>query len=80
MPSLTVIPGTPAPDTPAERSRKRRAAIPRPVDMLQCPRCTGREVIQTKIGVLLKDGKPQGGTKALLCAACYMRGERVTLA
>lgn len=47
--------------------------------IVQCHRCGGREVIETKIGVILKDGKPSGGTKQLLCAACLMKGERVAL-
>ena len=48
--------------------------------MLQCHRCGGREVIETKIGVLMQDGKTKGGTKQVLCACCLMRGERVVLA
>lgn len=48
--------------------------------MLECRRCGGREVIETRIGVLYVDGKPRGGTKMLLCAECQRRGERVVLA
>jgi transcription elongation factor Elf1 len=58
----------------------KRAESPRPEDMLQCHRCGGREVTEAKIGVVLKSGKPRGGTKVLLCAQCGRSGERVVLA
>lgn len=77
---LTLIPGTPAPDTPTERLRKRVRATPKPAEMIQCHRCSGRELIEAKIGVMLKEGKPTGGTKVLLCAVCLLRGERVVVA
>ena len=48
--------------------------------MLCCPKCEGREVIETKTGVLRKNGKPYGGTKQLICAACQRKGERVVIA
>jgi transcription elongation factor Elf1 len=78
MPRFTVIDGTPPPDTPKERvrARLRKTAAP---EIIQCHRCGGREVIETKTGVLLKDGKATGGTKALHCANCWMKGERVVL-
>lgn len=79
-PRLHVIDGTPAPDSPEEKQRKRVRAMPKPVSMIQCHRCGGREVFETKIGMLYKNGKPQGGTKQVLCASCFMRGERVVLA
>lgn len=78
-PKLHLIQGTPAPDTPAEQVRKRVRAMPKPATMVQCHRCGGREVIETKIGVLMKNGKPTGGTKQLLCVGCILRGERVVL-
>lgn len=37
------------------------------------------EVIETKTGVTIKAGKASGGTKQLLCASCFMRGERVVV-
>jgi hypothetical protein len=79
-PKLHVISGTPAPDTPAEQVRKRVRAADKPATMIQCHRCGGREVIETKIGVMMKNGKPTGGTKQILCALCFMKGERVVLA
>jgi hypothetical protein len=48
--------------------------------LLECQRCHGREVFETKIGVALIDGKPRGGTKVLCCAQCQRKGERVVLA
>jgi hypothetical protein len=76
-PKLHLIHGTPAPDTPAEQVRKRVRAMPKPATMVQCHRCGGREVIETKIGVLMKNGRPTGGTKALICVGCLLNGERV---
>lgn len=78
-PKLHVIPGTTPPDTPKEAVKRRVRKMPKPGAMVQCHRCGGREVIETKIGVILKDGKPTGGTKQLLCAGCLMRGERVVV-
>ena len=78
-PRFHVIDGTTPPDTPAEQVRRRVRAMPKPATMVQCHRCGGREVIETKIGVLMKNGKPTGGTKALLCVCCLLKGERVTL-
>jgi hypothetical protein len=78
-PRFHVINGTPAPDTPAEQVRKRVRAMPKPATMIQCHRCGGREVIETKTGMLLRDGKPTGGTKSLLCVGCLLKGDRVLL-
>ncbi|MCI8210756.1 hypothetical protein AUC61_14555 [Pseudomonas sp. S25] len=78
-PRFHVIQGTPAPDTPVERVRKRVRAMPKPAAMIQCHRCGGREVIETNTGVMLKGGKHSGGTKALICVACLIKGQRVTL-
>jgi hypothetical protein len=54
-------------------------AMPKPASMIQCGRCGSREVLETKIGMLYKNGKASGGTKQILCASCFMRGERVVL-
>jgi len=64
---------------PVEKVRMRIGSTPRTPSMLQC-RCGGREVLVTLTGVLLKDGKPSGGTRQLLCASCFTKGERVVLA
>lgn len=76
---FTVIQGSPAPDTPQEQVRTRVRKAEKPATMVQCHRCGGREVIETKIGVTIKNGKPSGGTKQLLCALCFMKGERVVV-
>jgi len=78
-PKFHVITGTPAPDTPKEEVRKRVRAHDKPAFMVQCHRCGGREVIETKTGVMMKGGRPTGGTKTLLCVGCLLNGERVTL-
>lgn len=78
-PKLHVITGTPAPDTPKEQAMKLVREMPRPATMIRCHRCGGAEVFQTKIGMMYKDGKAVGGTKQLLCALCFMKGERVVL-
>jgi hypothetical protein len=73
---LHLIPPT---EKPPERKNSRRRRALKPAEMLQCPRCAGREVIVTTIGVLLRDGKLTGGTKQVLCVGCPTRGERVVL-
>ena len=78
-PKLHLIQGTLAPDTPADKVRKRVRAMPKPPTMVQCHRCGRREVIETRIGVLMKNGKPTGGTKMLICVGCLLNGERVLL-
>jgi hypothetical protein len=77
MPNLKIVPVT-AP-TPVEKVRQRVKSAPKPASMLQC-RCGSREMIETKTGVLFKDGKPTGGTKQMICAACMLKGERVVVA
>ena len=77
--SLHVIPGSPAPDSPTEKVRKRLRKTA-PASMIQCHRCAGREVVETRIGAALRNGKMSGGTKQILCATCWRNGERVVLA
>ena len=80
MAELFIIPGSKPPNTPKQRVRDRVKAMPKPDAMIQCHRCGGREVIETKIGMVLRKGKPVGGTKAVICAECQRRGERVVVA
>lgn len=47
--------------------------------MIQCRRCGGREVIETRIGVESVGGKTRGGTKVLICAVCMLKGERIVV-
>lgn len=72
---LSIVPKTTAPES--ER-RRQRLKVSKPAALIEC-RCGCREVIETKFGVLLKDGRPQGGTKKMICAACFAKGERVVL-
>lgn len=76
---LHIVPPSPPPDTPAERVRKRLRAAAKPADMLQCPRCAGREVLVTVTGATIKGGRVSGGTKTWVCANCHRKGERVVL-
>lgn len=80
MAHLTVIPGTPPPDTPEQRVRDRVKRAPKPAEMIQCHRCGCREILPLTTGAVLKNGKVSGGTTVHVCAACYMKGERVVLA
>jgi hypothetical protein len=74
--ALHLIPPIPKPD-PAANTRARRAS--KPADMLQCPRCGGREVIETVLGAMVQARKLKGGTRQIVCVGCMMKGERVVL-
>lgn len=76
---LSVVPPAEKPADRRLQAGQRLNAIPRPACLLQCPRCAGQELIETKSGVFLQGGKTKGGTKSYLCAACFMRGERVVV-
>ena len=78
-PRFHVIDGTPEPETPAAAVRKRVKAMPKPAEMLSCPRCSGHEFIETKIGVLVQAGRHKGGTKTLICVPCLTTGHRVAV-
>lgn len=83
MPKFHVIDGTPKPpelEDGRDKARKRTAKMPRVPDQLRCPRCDGMEVLETKIGMLIKYGRPYGGKKHYICAACHRKGERIVLA
>lgn len=73
--ALHLIPPIPKPDEPA--SRAKRAS--KPADMLQCPRCGGREVIETVLGAMVQARKLKGGTRQIVCVGCMLKGERVVL-
>lgn len=77
MPNLKLVPVVSP--SPVEKVRQRVKSAPKPTAMLQC-RCGSREMIETKTGVLLIGGKPTGGTKQIICAACMLKGERVVVA
>jgi len=80
MPCLTVIEGTPPPDTREQRVVDRIKKTARTPDLIQCHRCGCREVLPLTTGAVLKNGKVSGGTTVHVCAACFMKGERVVLA
>ena len=72
---FAVIDGTPAPETPVEGTLQRLRKQPRPPSLVRCPHCTSAAVLEIKIGVELRNGKPRGGQKQLICAPCFARGE-----
>lgn len=76
-PKLTVIDGVT--DTPRQKAEKLKKARPDAAHILRCHRCGCSEVIETKIGMVFKGGRASGGTKQILCAGCFMKGERVVL-
>lgn len=73
-----VIEGSPE-QTNTDKLKKARKANPAAAHRLTCHRCGSSEVIETKVGMIFKNGKAQGGTKQILCASCFMKGERVVL-
>lgn len=77
---LHVVPPAPKPPETAVEKAARRIRVPKPPELLECHRCAGREFMETKVGVLFVNGRTRGGTKQLLCASCFMRGERVKVA
>lgn len=72
---LHLVPPTPIPEKPKTRT----ARASKPADMIQCPRCHGREVVETILGAMLVAGKLKGGTRTLICVGCLLKGERVVL-
>ena len=80
MPLHLVPQFEPVPEEPGKAVRRRLAKAAKDAGMLTCNRCAGIEVVETKVGVRLIDGKPRGGTKQLICATCWRNGERVVLA
>lgn len=72
---LYLVPPTPIPEKPKTRT----ARASKPADMIQCPRCHGREVTETVIGAMLAAGKLKGGTKQIVCVGCMLNGRRVVL-
>lgn len=72
-----IVPATPEP--PAEQVKRRVRAMPKPAAMLQC-RCGCRDMLEVRTGVMLVDGQPKGGESQFLCAACFLKGDRVVVA
>lgn len=80
MKHLTVIDGSPPPDTPKQRVIDRIKAHAKPDAVVSCHRCGGREVLELRAGAVLRNGKLTGGTRIVVCACCHRKGERVVLA
>jgi hypothetical protein len=75
-PPLKLVPKAAPSAKEAVRQRVREA--PKPASMLQC-RCGSRELIEARQGVLFKNGRATGGSRAWLCVNCLLRGERVVV-
>lgn len=73
--ALHIVPPAPAPDPSPLKSRK----ASKPAEMIQCPRCGGREVMETIIGAVMQARKLKGGTRQIVCVGCLLRGERVVV-
>lgn len=78
-PKLHVIDGSATDDDNRQKARKLMQKRPQAACLLRCFRCSGSEIIETKVGMVFKGGKASGGTKQILCATCFMKGERVVL-
>ena len=77
--ALHLIPPVPKPERTKRQQVLDRVAAAAPSHLLKCHRCGSMELIETKIGVILKAGKASGGTKALICFHCMTKGERVVI-
>lgn len=73
--ALHLVPAETQPEEKVGRAKK----ASKPPDMLQCPRCGGREVIETVIGAMIQARKLKGGTRQIVCFSCILKGERVVL-
>lgn len=73
-----VIDGS-ADQTPTDKLKQARKARPDAAHPLRCHRCGSSEVIETKVGMIFRAGKASGGTRQILCASCFMKGERVVI-
>lgn len=73
---LHIVPPIPKPAEPANNRAKRAS---KPADMVQCPRCGGREVIETVLGAMVQARKLKGGTRQIVCFGCMLNGQRVVL-
>ena len=76
---LYAVPKTQPANTLQNRVKQRLRAT-RQSDILQCPNCEGRELMETVTGVALVNGKPKGGARTMVCAACHREGRRVVVA
>ena len=75
--NLHLVPPEPKPEKTKRQKVLDRVAAAAPEHLAKCVRCGSMEFIETRIGVEMVNGQPKGGTKALICLHCFMRGERV---
>lgn len=79
MKKLTLVPKTEP--TEKEKVYLRIKSYPKPDGMLQCSRCGGRSSLTIKNGVIIKNGRKQGGTiiEKDICANCWKVGIRIQM-
>ncbi|CAH1661787.1 conserved hypothetical protein [Hyphomicrobiales bacterium] len=80
-----VIQGGPAQDGKAEpkRYRARKRGDIEPLVCTTCERDVGVATaisMDVKLGRMIQDGRPVGGTKAIICVTCLSRGKVTILA
>lgn len=76
--ALKLVQPVPKPARTKRQAVLDRVAEQAPSHMIKCCRCGSLEFIETRFGVeVTSAGKHRGGTKALICLHCYMKGERV---
>lgn len=79
MPKLTIV--KPTEISEKEKVYLRIKSYPKPEGMLQCSRCGSRSSLTIKNGVMVKNGRKQGGTiiEKDICANCWKLGIRIQM-
>jgi len=75
---FTVIDGTPPPPSP-KASRAARIKASTPPELVRCFRCSSGAMMQIRLGMIWRNGKPTAGNKQIVCASCLSKGEIVTI-
>ena len=52
----------------------------RPLEPLVCPKCDAAIAVKVKLGMVTDGHKAKGGSDAIACAVCLMKGELTILA
>jgi hypothetical protein len=60
--------------TGGSRPRSHRARKRGEAEQLTCPRCDAAVTVEVRLGRMIRDGKPEGGTRAIVCAVCLSKG------
>lgn len=76
---LKLVPPEPKPERTKRQQVLDRVAAAAPEHLAKCARCGSMEFVETRIGVQIVKGKPNGGRTELACFHCLMRGERVII-